>query len=143
MAQNEYTLKGWRTPPLLSSISPSLRLPLPLCHDKKSCSPRVNESQLFSLSSTYSRSGCVSICETVFTPFRWDSAGGCFHLGVKEMEKVRLTKLHFNYGLFFIPMCRPGGQCFCSVEDSTETQTTSPERERCVIHGHITRKSLF
>ena len=56
--------QGMKNPPLLSSIAPSLRLPLLLRRDKKSCSPCVNESQLFSLSSAYSIVDvCVSKCE--------------------------------------------------------------------------------
>lgn len=96
-AQNEYTLKGWRSPPHPFPQSLHLRLPLPLHHDKKSCSPCVNESQLFSLLSVYSRVDVCPHVNTAFTPFRWDSAGGCFHLGIKEIETVRLTKqVNFN-----------------------------------------------
>lgn len=57
--EDEYTLKGWgNLSP--SSISPSLLLPLPLCDDKKSWSPYIDESQLFSLSSRYCI--CVRLC---------------------------------------------------------------------------------
>lgn len=65
--EDEYTLKGREnlSPPLsLSSISPSPLLPLPLCDAKKSWSPYIDESQLFSLSSRYCI--CVRLCIWVY-----------------------------------------------------------------------------
>lgn len=77
------------TPQSRSSISPSLRLPLLLCDEKSSC---VNESQLFSSSSVYSR---ASLCVRVWVQHLHASGGMAQKKKIKD-GKVRRTKHLFQ-----------------------------------------------
>lgn len=118
-----------------SSISPSLRLPLPLCGDEKSCSPCVNESQLFSLSSVYSRVDvrfpvCPSV-DTGFTGVRWDGT----KKDGKTFISIKGTILQINGMTSPPPPSGPNHQFLCNMQQPTERKTHSPRKSECCTDG--------
>lgn len=127
-AQNEYTLRGWRTP---HSFPQSLHLWGFLFL----CAMTRKVVLLVSMKANYFPYGlctlewmCVSKCEYSLYTLQMGKCRRLFSPWSKRNGGNRQNRLIFSINC--VLMC-PGGQKsqhFCSLVDSTETQTTSPER---------------